>query len=61
MMSVSLRKDIHHWTYFEEDCLSFCQFCGTILDKGHSPASDTCTFLHDEKCVCIICETVRNG
>jgi len=59
-MAVSLHKGVHRWVHFYEENLTFCRFCGTVLDMGDSPASDDCTPLHDAHCACDRCREVRN-
>jgi hypothetical protein len=54
-MSVTLRKDVHRWIIPEGSNFTACRFCGTILDKGQSPALELCTAMHDPRCVCDLC------
>lgn len=60
-MAVSLGKGIHRWVYFCEESVTFCRCCGTVLDLGDSPASDSCTVMHDAHCVCDVCRELINA
>jgi hypothetical protein len=60
-MGVTLRKGIHRWLHIVEENLTFCRFCGTVLDMGDTPASDLCTAIHDAHCACDRCRAVVNG
>jgi hypothetical protein len=60
-MGVTLRKGTHRWLFFVEENVSFCGYCGTILDAGQSPFSEGCTSVHDRDCVCDRCRKAHNG